>query len=288
MRLTDREYWEKEYKGKFLDEGAGNDQTSLYKRVTNLIKKLVGKKNMRMAAPYDQYLLFDIVLARCLGDVKKGLNVMEIGCAPGSLVIKLAKAFDLTPHGVEYTLSGAKLCKDNFERHGLDPDNIFYADVLSDEFQSQHSEKYEVVISRGLIEHFEHPDNIVKAHMLLLKPGGHLIISVPNLRGIYWLWTYIFNKSQLPLHNLHIMRLSEFRKLFSDGDLHEQWCGYIGTFNLWMFTADKPGSVLKFILRIRIVAQMALNVLFRLVFRDKGMETSLLSPDLLYIGKKCV
>ncbi|HAJ26443.1 MAG TPA: hypothetical protein DCG53_04230 [Syntrophus sp. (in: bacteria)] len=101
------------------------------------------------------------------------------------------------------------------------------------------------------------------------------------------MWTYFFNKPQLPLHNLSIMQLKEFRKLFKLHKLQEQWSGYTGTFNFWLFTAEDPGLILKFFMRMMIVAQMAMNVIFRLVFRERGMETAWFSPNLLYVGKKC-
>lgn len=287
MGLTDQEYWEKEYKNTPPNNGAGSDRKSLCRRIANLAKKLIGAKIMRMTESYDEYLLFDVVLKSCLEDVGAGASVIEVGCAPGNHVMKIAGIFDLMPHGVEYTPSGTKLCQANFERRGYDPCNVHFADFLSEEFQSQHSEKYSVVVSRGFIEHFENPKDIVKAHLALLKPGGHLVISIPNLRGVYWPWTYVFNNPQLPLHNLDIMQLKNFQKLFDTRELQEQWCGYIGTFNFWLFTVENPGVILKFVLRILIVVQMMLNVVFRLIFKKRGLETSWFSPNLLYVGKKC-
>jgi len=286
MKLTNREHWEEEYKDGSINSHSDKNQKSIYRRIANLIKRLIGKKLTSMTKSYDEYLLFDVILKRYLANVEKGSSVIEVGCAPGTYVMKVARAFDLMPYGVEYTSSGTSLCKENFERQGYEPNNVQFADFLSDEFQSLNSEKYDVVISRGLIEHFENPEDIIKTHMALLKPGGQLIISIPNLRGIYWPWTYIFNKRQLPLHNLNIMRLKEFRKLFEIGELQEQWLGYTGTFNFGLFTVENPGVILKFILRTLIVVQMALNIIFRLIFKDKGMESSLFSPGLLYVGKK--
>ena len=43
---------------------------------------------------------------------------------------------------------------------------------------------------------------------------------------------------------------------------------------------------MRYVLRVLIVAQRGLNVLFRLVFRRRGAESAWLSPGLLYIGRK--
>jgi 2-polyprenyl-3-methyl-5-hydroxy-6-metoxy-1,4-benzoquinol methylase len=39
------------------------------------------------------------------------------------------------------------------------------------------------LVSWGLIEHFTDTESVISAHVNLLKPGGILIVSIPNLRG---------------------------------------------------------------------------------------------------------
>jgi 2-polyprenyl-3-methyl-5-hydroxy-6-metoxy-1,4-benzoquinol methylase len=41
------------------------------------------------------------------------------------------------------------------------------------------------VISFGFIEHFDNPENVIQKHLDLLKPGGILIVGVPNFTGIH-------------------------------------------------------------------------------------------------------
>jgi len=286
VNLTDRTYWEKEYSGSLPDNNSKSVRNPLYRYFSDRLKKIVGAKIMQKAESYVEYCLFK-VLSECIGEIKKDSSVIEVGVAPGRNIIKVASTFNLIPYGVDYTTAGTKICKLNFAREGFDPANVYLDDVLSEQFQSEQSEKYDIVLSMGFIEHFQNPDDIVKAHMVLLKPGGHLIISIPNLRGIYWLWTYVFNHPQLALHNIEIMRLREFRKLFQHKKMREQWSGYVGTFSFWLFTFENTGLVKKIVHQILIIVQLMLNVLFRLLFKERGLETSWFSPNLLYVGKKC-
>lgn len=286
MNLTDRTYWEKEYSSSLSDNNSKSVRTPLYRYFSDLLKKIIGAKVMQKAESYVEYCLFK-VLSECIGEIKKGSSIIEVGAAPGRNIIKVASMFNLIPYGVDYTTAGTKICKLNFARVGFDPTNVYLDDVLSEQFQSEQSEKYDVVLSMGFIEHFANPDDIVKAHMSLLKPGGYLIVSIPNLRGIYWLWTYIFNNPQLALHNIDVMRLREFRKLFQHKKMREQWSGYVGTFSFWLFTFENTGLVKKIVHQILIIVQLMLNVLFRLLFKERGLETSWFSPNLLYVGKKC-
>ena len=44
---------------------------------------------------------------------------------------------------------------------------------------------FHIVYSLGFIEHFKELNIVVKKHTELLKPGGILLLGVPNLGGIY-------------------------------------------------------------------------------------------------------
>ncbi len=39
---------------------------------------------------------------------------------------------------------------------------------------------FEIVLSTGVIEHFVDPEPIIISHARLAKPGGHVIVTVPN------------------------------------------------------------------------------------------------------------
>jgi len=286
MHLTDPKYWENEYSRSLFSDNIKSVRNPLYRIFSNLVKKIVGTKIQKLAESYDEYCLFDI-LRKSIDKKNKNSSIIEVGSAPGSYVIKVGSIFDLIPYGVEYTATGAEICKKNFARHGFDTENVFFDDFLSEKFQNTHFEKYDIVLSRGFIEHFDNPAYITDAHIALLKPGGYLIISIPNLRGIYGLWTYLFNNPQLALHNIDIMKLKRFCQLFENKKMQKQWCGYIGTFSFWLFTFEKTGLVTKFVHQILIIAQLMLNIVFRLLFKERGIETSWFSPNLLYVGKKC-
>jgi hypothetical protein len=109
---------------------------------------------------------------------------------------------------------------------------------------------------------------------------------IPNLRGIYGPWTALFNPAQMPLHNLEIMDLSRFQRLFDRPGLESLRCGYFGTFSFWLFTAPPEARWINRFIRLLTWAQRGLNLAFRMLFADRGCETSSLSPNLLFIGRK--
>lgn len=63
--------------------------------------------------------------------------------------------------------------------------------LIEDVFNFETEEKYDLVHSDGLIEHFqgEQLDAMVQKHKQFLKPTGYALIMVPR-KGIYYLVTY--------------------------------------------------------------------------------------------------
>ena len=156
---------------------------------------------------------------------------------------------------------------------------------FSETFQELHKGQFDVVISRGFIEHFGDAKSVVSKHAALLRDGGILVVMIPNLRGIYRGWTWLFNREQLPMHNLDIMKIDEFKQLFPAQSLMPLHCNHYGTFSFWMFTSPSTSPVRHFI-KLLLMIQRPLNLMFRLLFRDKGFESGAFSPDLIFIGRK--
>lgn len=281
-RLTEKQYWEKVYLAE-PQADANHPRDSGLKR---LLKKLMGQRLMDLLSPYDDYLLWRVVFPRYLPPDRSGLKAVEIGSAPGDFLVRFAKTFGINVYGVEYTRHGAERNRYNFAANDLDPGSVLEADFFSPDFLDAHAEMFDVVISRGFIEHFTDVEPVISRHSALLRPGGLLFIMIPNLHGVYGAWTKAFNPDQLPLHNLDIMKLPNFCKLFEKQPLETLRCGHFGTFSFWLFTAPAESRWVNRFIRCLIVVQRGLNLLFRLAFGQRGFETAGLSPNLLFVGRK--
>lgn len=282
MRLTDKQYWD----GLYTDAGVPPVVAVPESRVKRVIKRLLGERLMDLMSAYDDYLLWKVVLPRYLPQSCAGLLALEVGSAPGDFLVRFARTFGVTPFGVEYSHQGAERNRAAFIVAGLAPDNVIEADFLSECFQQDYREHFDIVISRGFIEHFEDVEAVVARHVDVLRPGGLLLILIPNLRGVYYAWTRAFNPAQLPLHNLEVMKAERFRSLFTNLPIESLRCGHFGTFSFWMFTAPANARLVPRFIRGLLILQRGLNVLFRIVLSDRGCETPTLSPNLAFVGRK--
>jgi SAM-dependent methyltransferase len=176
----------------------------------------------------DMTLPFDRCLAR---ELKKSLDlsggdVLEIGCAPGKWLAFFAKTFGMCASGIEYSAAGMHAVLRNFELLGLSADTI----ITGDFFELLPSRQFDVVMSFGFIEHFDDPDDVVARHLAWLKPGGTLVLCVPNFRGIYTPLQRALDPGILEKHNLSIMRPDYFKALAEKFSLTPLHIRYIGSF----------------------------------------------------------
>ena len=108
----------------------------------------------------------------------KGLKVMEVGSGRG--IYSLLFALEGSQAFLLDTLKAAlERAKELFEEWGQS-----FQGVVADAFtpSSDLTGTFDIAMSFGLAEHFRYPERlkIFESHLRLLKPGGLLIVSVPN------------------------------------------------------------------------------------------------------------
>lgn len=121
------------------------------------------------------------------------LKVAEVGCGTGttSLTFGLLGAsvilLDFNPRILEKALSIFKLYSCEAE--------VIEADCMDTPLDSL-KEKFDLVISSGLSEHFIDKDRkkCIRYHRLLLKKGGFAYIEVPNKFSPFYQWVRVFRK----------------------------------------------------------------------------------------------
>jgi 2-polyprenyl-3-methyl-5-hydroxy-6-metoxy-1,4-benzoquinol methylase len=102
-------------------------------------------------------------------DSKK--RVLEVGCGTGSFVEKAADISGAYIKGLELNEASVARAKSK----GLELDN-----VLIEEFAPTNRQEFDVVCSFQVLEHISDVNSFIMSQVGVLKPGGRMIISVPN------------------------------------------------------------------------------------------------------------
>ncbi|KKP56614.1 MAG: hypothetical protein UR80_C0024G0010 [Parcubacteria group bacterium GW2011_GWB1_35_5] len=270
-KLAKKEYWDSIYK----DMGNRNKKHSYFLSFRNWLKK--------HTRDYSNFLMWEVLLPKYLPE-NSNLKIIEIGCAPGKYLINFNRQFGFESYGVEYSEKGVETTRKNFLKEKLNPENIIKADFFDNEFQANNKEKYDIVFSRGFIEHFDNVKDVVNNHLNLIKSGGYIIISIPNLSGINKTLSKILNIDSFLLHNTSIMNKEKFIDLFSENKVEKLYGDYVGVFSFGLFNTNKKWKY--YLYRLLLLIQRPFDFVLRLVFRDNMMKNNNTSPYLLFIGQK--
>lgn len=151
---------------------------------------------------FDWYYMSDKWEFRCADRDIKALNrVAEVGCARGDYLVRLAaKGMDVV--GFEFNRKAAY----DARKKGIT--------VLSekiDEVETKLIESFDVVCSFQVLEHVTEPKKFINDCLGLLKPGGKLILSVPNGEVFDALYTNVI--LDMPPHHMTHWYSKTFKRL---------------------------------------------------------------------------
>lgn len=108
-------------------------------------------------------------------DAGQGKRILDIGCATGMLLDYLKKSGQWETEGVEVCEAAVRYGRENRSL------SIFHGTL---EEASCESASFEVVHASHVIEHVTDPSSFLREIYRILKPGGHLIITTPNIDGL--------------------------------------------------------------------------------------------------------
>ena len=275
-KLTKETYWDSRYKKASATNGDSSKKSFKAKLFDRYFSKIRGG--------YPSYLLFDVFCKKYLPG--GNLKIIEIGSAPGENLVTISRKFDYIPYGVEYTESGVEATRELFEANDLEPGNIILADFFDEKFQEKYTGQFDIVMSLGFIEHFTEPKSVVEKHINLLKPGGYLLVAIPNFRGINYLLSSYFCKHTLKAHNLEIMKKRKFRSLFEFANIEVIYSRFYGTFNCGLIYGKNKSPFKLRLMNLCMFLQKLFDIAFYTFFRKGGIDGSLISPYQMMICRR--
>jgi len=108
--------------------------------------------------------------------------VLDVGCATGFMGKYLRESKNCKVFGVDNNIDEIRIAKTNL-------DQALLLDIERDRSQNlilnkSERKKFDVILATSLIEHTADPEKVLKTMINLLKPGGKIVMSTPNI--VHW------------------------------------------------------------------------------------------------------
>lgn len=179
-----------------------------------------------------------------LGSIIKSQNVktaIELGGFPGYYAVFLKKYFKLDVTLLDYFVH-QPVTNALLEANELKESDIHI--IETDLFNHKEVMQYDLVLSCGLIEHFNDTEDIIQRHIDFLKPGGTLLITLPNFKALNGWFQKTFDKENYDKHNIHCMDPELLAAISQKAGLEVVQSKYFGYFSLWLENEkNKPAGV---------------------------------------------
>jgi SAM-dependent methyltransferase len=162
------------------------------------------------------------------GNVK---SLLEIGGFPGYYSVWTKKHLGIDSTLLDFVIHPRIL-------HQLEVANALPSGetktLEADLFNYEPREKFDLVMSNGLIEHFANTQEIIEKHTAFLAKNGVLFISLPNFRGLNGWFQKTFDPENYAKHNIKCMDLDLLENACRQLGLKDIKVYYSGRFMLWL------------------------------------------------------
>ncbi|WP_345948715.1 methyltransferase domain-containing protein [Mucilaginibacter sp. PAMB04274] len=188
---------------------------------------------------------FNKLLKQLLAD-NKIKTAIELGGFPGYYAIFLKKYFGLDTTLFDFYVH-QPILKEVLTANQLHEQDVKV--IEGDLFKYQPDQQYDLVLSCGLIEHFNDTKDIISRHLQFLKPGGTLFITLPNFTGVNGWVQRRYDMDNYNKHNINSMNPALLADYCEQLGLKNVEAYYYGHYSIWLENMKQQSSVTRAFLK---------------------------------------
>lgn len=216
---------------------------------------------------------------RQLADVvtkNKVKTAIELGGFPGYYAVFLKKYLKLDVTLLDYFVH-LPITEQLLKENDLHKNDIQI--IETDLFNYTPEKQYDLVLSCGLIEHFNDTEDIIKRHISFLNPGGTLFITLPNFKSLNGWFQKQFDKSNYDKHNIDSMYPKLLAMICRNAGLEVVQSRYFGRFSIWLENEKQKSATVRM---FKKMVWFAGKVFTKVI----PFESSALSPYIILEARK--
>ena len=178
---------------------------------------------------------FDALFRRCFAGLgTANARLLEIGCARSAWLPYFRREFGFEIVGLDYSSTGCAKAAEILESAGV-PGRIVEADFFDPPSDMQSA--FDVVVSFGVIEHFDDTASALAACRAYLRPGGMAITIIPNLSGLLGVFQRRIDQK---IYDMHLpLDREQFAEAHQRAGFDVESCAYFLSANWYVLRAQR-------------------------------------------------
>jgi len=219
------------------------------------------------------------------GGLARGSRLLEIGCGRSRWLPFLAKERGVEASGVDIEPYAAELARANLLGCGV-AGEILCRDAFVLRQNEDLLERFDLVYSMGVMEHFDDVVDRLAVLARYLRPGGRILTTVPNLHGVNWALQRLADRETLEMHVVYDP--ARLRRAHEQAGFRTIASGYRGFFDGYLSSAGRApeGPRRRLHARLSRAGGIAGEAWTRLCRGTVTPETRWLSPHVFYAGAR--
>ncbi|RZK58553.1 MAG: methyltransferase domain-containing protein [Pedobacter sp.] len=216
---------------------------------------------------------------RQLADIvqkQKVKTAIELGGFPGYYAVFLKKYLKLDVTLLDYFVH-PPITQQLLKTNDLAADDIHI--IETDLFKYEPEQQYDLVLSCGLIEHFNDTADIINRHIAFVKPGGTLFITLPNFNAVNGWFQKNFDKDNYDKHNINCMNPALLANICKDAGLEVVQSRFFGGFSVWLENEKQKSAGVRLLKKSIWIAGKVFSRIFR-------FDSKQLSPYIILEARK--
>jgi SAM-dependent methyltransferase len=117
----------------------------------------------------------NVELIGLLRQLPRGLDVLDVACGSGVHGAEFKRQYGHRVVGVDISAASIEKARTRL-------DEAYVADITRPElYPAFGRSRFDVIVLSDILEHITDPLDVLSRHLPLLAPGGHVLISLPNI-----------------------------------------------------------------------------------------------------------
>ncbi|MGB3940175.1 MAG: class I SAM-dependent methyltransferase [Candidatus Manganitrophaceae bacterium] len=213
----------------------------------------------------------------------RSVRLLELGAGGSVWLPYFAKEFGFQVYGIDYSKEGCEQAKKNLELGGVK------GKILCEDFfdmGDKWKDFFDVIISFGVIEHFDKPVDVIRLLKGLLKSGhpGLIVTMVPNTAGLLFQLQKLVDEEVFNIHKIFSLKdLSAYHREAGMEVVSEQYLQFMdfGILNYQRVLKEK-----RFKLVARGITGINLPILYLQKVLDFYPQSKRWSSSMLVVARK--